>query len=90
MGYHKATFPDRYEPGGEYPLSAYAGDLTVEGEMATAPVHALMRKAYRELASYVVKFTPPGREASLALTTLQESLMWANAAIAMQAPLVRE
>lgn len=37
--------------------------------------------AYR-FASLIVVETPPSREQSLALTALEEAVMWANAAIA--------
>lgn len=46
-------------------------------------------KRYEELRSHakalavdIVKFCPESRERSLALTKLEESIMWANAAIA--------
>jgi hypothetical protein len=35
-----------------------------------------------ELAQTIAKNTPPSREQSLALTKLEEVIMWANAAIA--------
>lgn len=41
-----------------------------------------IRSLYRELAKAVVEMTPPGREQALAMTALEESSMWANAAIA--------
>ena len=34
------------------------------------------------MAEEIVKHTPPSREQSLALTALEECVMWANAAIA--------
>lgn len=40
------------------------------------------REAYRALAERVAAFGPPSRELSLALTALEESLMWINAHIA--------
>ena len=55
---------------------------------ATGPIHATIRKDYLALADKVQAMLPEGREASLAMTALQESMMWANAAVAMQAPLV--
>lgn len=54
----------------------------------TAPMHDATRRLYDELAGYVVDFIPPGRHQSLALTALQESMMWANAAIACDTPAV--
>lgn len=37
---------------------------------------------FRDLAVQIVATTPPSREQALALTALEESLMWANKAIA--------
>jgi hypothetical protein len=45
-------------------------------------LHEDLRKAFRELAHVLNETLPEGREKSLALTQLQEGLMWANAAIA--------
>jgi hypothetical protein len=42
---------------------------------------ALRGKAH-ELATLITYATPPSREQSLALTKLEEAVMWANAAIA--------
>lgn len=38
------------------------------------------------LASLIVEHAPPGREASLAVTHVEEAVMWANAAIARATP----
>ena len=54
----------------------------------TAPMHDQIRRLYAELAGYVLDFVPAGRHQSLALTALQESMMWANAAIACDTPAV--
>jgi hypothetical protein len=48
----------------------------------TGPQHDAVRSAYRAMARYLVEAIPGGRHQSLALTSLQESMMWANAAIA--------
>lgn len=40
----------------------------------------------RKLAEQILEFCPPSRERSLALTKLEEVVMWANAAIAREAP----
>lgn len=40
------------------------------------------RAKFIDLARHVVEATPESREQSLALTALQEALMWTNAAIA--------
>jgi hypothetical protein len=55
-------------------------------DQAAAEHYAGIRDAYKELARTVVGSTPPGREQALAMTALQESLMWANAAYAMTTP----
>lgn len=44
--------------------------------------HEAMRAAFKGLMRHVSEKTPPGREQSLAFTKLEESLFWANAAIA--------
>lgn len=41
-----------------------------------------IRAAARQLAEAVVRCSPPSREQSLALTKVDEVVMWANAAIA--------
>lgn len=48
----------------------------------TGPQHDQIRVLFGTLAQELLKFTPASREQSLALTSLQESMMWANAAIA--------
>lgn len=47
---------------------------------------ALLRARARELARTIAEVVPPGREQSLALTELEQAIMWANAGIARQAP----
>lgn len=49
----------------------------------TGPKHDLVREKCLELAEFLIKNTPESREQSLALTSLQETMMWANAAIAI-------
>lgn len=51
---------------------------------AQAETYEANRKKAIALASHFTKTCPPGRELSLALTALQEALMWANAAIACE------
>lgn len=41
-----------------------------------------LRDNAKELAALIVLWTPESREQSLALTALEEAVMWANAAIA--------
>lgn len=45
-------------------------------------MHEDVRAAYKILATIVVDIIPESREQSLAVTALEESLFWANAAIA--------
>ena len=41
-----------------------------------------IRDAAKELANLIAALTPESREQSLALTKIEEAVMWANAAIA--------
>ena len=68
----------------------FAGDEDEDGNLATAPLHAQLRRLYIDLAMEMILIVPEGRERSLALTELQNSLMWANAGVAMTAPLIEE
>lgn len=45
--------------------------------------YVALRNKAKELAVLVQETTPESREQSLALTALQQSVMWANAAIAI-------
>ena len=49
-------------------------------------IHENVRAVYRQLATEVSETLPESREKSLAVTALEESLMWANAAIARNDP----
>lgn len=49
----------------------------------TGPVHDSVRAKHAELAEWLINNIPPGRHQSLALTSLQESMMWSNAAVAV-------
>ena len=44
--------------------------------------YELIRKAGKGLAWVLVRLCPESRELSLALTSLEETIMWANASIA--------
>lgn len=50
------------------------------------PKHEELRRLYFELADRVAQIVPPGRELSLAVTALEESVMWANAGVARVEP----
>ena len=43
----------------------------------------ILRSAARELAYIINDIVPDGREKSLAITKLQETVMWANTGIAL-------
>lgn len=45
-------------------------------------LHEEIREMHRQLAHLIDQRVPDGRHKALALTALQESSMWANAAIA--------
>lgn len=51
-----------------------------------AETHELLRSAAKLLADVYDTHLPPCRESSLAFTAVQESLMWANAAVAIHDP----
>ena len=46
--------------------------------------YELLRKLGKELAEHIVELVPEGRECSLAVTKVEESIMWANAGIARE------
>ena len=48
----------------------------------TGPLHDLIRREHLALAKVIAETVPPGRHQSLALTALQEAMMWSNAGIA--------
>ena len=48
--------------------------------------HADVRWALKDVAIYLLDNLPESREASLAITKLEEALFWANAAIARNQP----
>lgn len=48
----------------------------------TGPRHDQVRTEHLLLARWVATHVPAGRHQSLALTALQESMMWCNAAVA--------
>jgi hypothetical protein len=48
----------------------------------TRTIHEHIRGLFKTLSEQAVALTPSGREQSLMVTHLEESLFWANAAIA--------
>jgi hypothetical protein len=48
----------------------------------TRKAHKEVRGGCRRLAGYINENVPDGREKSLAITSLEETMMWANAGIA--------
>lgn len=53
----------------------------------TAPMHDSLRRRATVLGEEIIFALPFSRERSLALTHLEETLMWANKAVAMLTPL---
>lgn len=49
---------------------------------ATANLHSVVRGECLRVAAWLNDVLPEGREKSLAITHLEETMMWANAAIA--------
>jgi hypothetical protein len=54
-----------------------------KGTGITGPKHDEVRTKLRLLALWVLDDVPASRERALALTALQEAMMWCNAAIAI-------
>lgn len=50
----------------------------------TKRYHETIRESCTELAHYVNGTVPDGREKSLAITKIEEAMMWANAGIARE------
>lgn len=48
----------------------------------TGPMHDQVRALCMVLAGELINIVPPGRDLSLALTALEETMHWANAGIA--------
>jgi hypothetical protein len=46
------------------------------------PLYETIREGGRELAAFIVAHTPESREQSLAVTSIEAAVMWANAAVA--------
>lgn len=63
---------------------------TIEGENATLPRHARLRKAFKEFAGVLDEVLPPGRAKSVSFTELENASMWAHKAVAEQAPAIED
>ena len=57
-------------------LSYYAPDDAKRAK------HELAREVYKDLGNFIADAIPESREKSLAVTALEESMFWANAALA--------
>jgi len=55
--------------------------------VATGPKNDEVRLKYRGIALWVLANVPPSRERALAITALQEAMMWTNAAVAIHTEL---
>jgi hypothetical protein len=53
-----------------------------ESNMRTKPLYETLRMEFKNLAKRVDELCPDSREKSLAMTKLEEAVMWANASIA--------
>ncbi len=63
-----------------YPLE---NNFTYHRPFGTQPArYEQMRAKAKEFAEFIIANTQPSREQSLALTSLEESVFWANASIA--------
>lgn len=63
---------------------------TIEGNNATLPNHALLRRLYKEFAGRLDEVLPDGRTKELAFEDLELASMWSHKAIAKDAPLIGE
>lgn len=74
------------------PLARIEASLTNRPPVGDAVVEVfeLLRGSAKELAALVVKFVPASREQSLALTHLEETVMWAVKGVALNQRAVLE
>jgi hypothetical protein len=52
----------------------------------TGPLHEDVRDRCGDLAEWMVETLPAGRHQALAISAVQEAMMWANAAVAIDSP----
>lgn len=73
--------------GGSRPIDYVALDHNFKHHAPDADAitcHEHVREAARTMAVSVLQVAEPSRERSLALTKIEEAMMWANAAIARE------
>lgn len=73
--------------GGSSPIDFVALDHNFKHHAPDADAitcHEAVREAARAMAVRVLQVAEPSRERSLALTKIEEAMMWANAAIARE------
>jgi len=70
-----------------------SGQYDIDNIFTHHPPHTDQTKRYEYLQAMakvmawsILKFTPPSREQSLALTNLEQAIFWANASIARNEP----
>jgi hypothetical protein len=63
---------------------------TIEGPEASVHKHAYLRRQFTMFAEMLSEHMGVSREASLAMTHLEEASMWAHKAIAQSDPLIEE
>lgn len=61
-----------------------------KGTDVTIPQHQTVRESFKVLSDILDETLPPGRAKSVAFTELENAAMWANKAVAEQAPVVEE
>lgn len=70
-------------PLSEADLADLGKRFTYHAPKGTQPgKYVTLREHGKALAELIMRYTPKSREQSLALTKLEESIFWANAAIA--------
>ncbi len=63
-----------------YPID---NNFTYHKPFGTQPIrYEQIRAKAKEFAEFILNNTPPSREQSLSLTSLEEAVFWANASIA--------
>lgn len=73
------TTPAPSTPDAEYVRKAFTYHAPDD---RAKEAHSVMRECSRYIALQVMRWVPEGRERSLALTKIEEAMMWANAGIA--------